>query len=109
MDKRPDLPQAVLGLLLSGDGLPVGHELFAGNTYDGNIVPEVLDRLKERFQLRWLLFVGDRGMVSEKNLEALDEAGYDWIVGVRLRTRPQLADVLLSDPGASAPLPRAWR
>ena len=99
-DKRPDLPQAVLGLLLSGDGLPIGHELFSGNTYDGNTVPEVLDRLKERFHLRWLIFVGDRGMVSEKNLEALDEAGYDWIVGVRLRTRPQLADVLLSDPGA---------
>ena len=97
-DKRPDLPQAVLGLLLSGDGLPIGHELFPGNTYDGNTVPEVLDRLKERFQLRWLIFVGDRGMVSEKNLEARDETGYDWIVGVRLRTCPQLASVLPSDP-----------
>jgi hypothetical protein len=96
-DKRPDLPQSVLGLLLSGDGLPIGHELFPGNTYDGNTVPEVLGRLKERFQLRWLIFVGDRGMVSEKNLDVLDEAGYDWIVGVRLRTRPQLADVLFSD------------
>ena len=97
-DKRPDLPQAVLGLLLSGDGLPIGHELFPGNTHDGNTVPEVLDRLKRRFQLRWLIFVGDRGMVSEKNLEALAEAGYDWIVGVRLRNRPQLADELLSNP-----------
>jgi hypothetical protein len=96
-DKRPDLPQAVLGLLLSGDGLPIGHELFPGNSYDGNTVPAVLDRLKERFQLRWLIFVGDRGMVSEKNLDALDEAGYDWIVGVRLRTRPHLADPLFSD------------
>lgn len=98
-DKRPDLPQAVLGLLLSGDGLPIAHELFAGNTYDGNTVPGVLDQLKKRFQLRWLIFVGDRGMVSEKNLTALDEAGYDWILGVRLRNRPQLADALLSDPG----------
>ncbi len=96
-DKRPDLPQAVLGLLLSGDGLPIGHMLFPGNTYDGNTVPDVLGRLKERFQLRWLIFVGDRGMVSEKNLDALDEAGYDWIVGVRLRTRPHLADALFAD------------
>ena len=98
-DKRPDLPQAVLGLLLSGDGLPIAHELFPGNTYDGNTVPEVLRRLKDRFELRWLIFVGDRGMVSERNLEALEEAGYDWIVGVRLRSRPRLADALLSDPG----------
>ena len=97
-DKRPDLPQAVLGLLLSGDGLPIAHELFAGNTYDGNTVPGVLDQLKKRFQLRWLIFVGDRGMVSEKNLTALDAAGYDWILGVRLRSRPQLADAVLSDP-----------
>jgi hypothetical protein len=98
-DKRPDLPQAVLGLLLSGDGLPIGHELFAGNTYDGATVPGVLERLRDRFQLRWLIFVGDRGMVSEKNLDALDEAGYDWIVGVRLRSRPALADAVLCDPG----------
>lgn len=97
-DHRPDLPQAVVGLLLSGDGLPIGHELFPGNTYDGNTVAPVLDRLKQRFQLRWLIFVGDRGMVSEKNLDALDEAGYDWIVGIRLRNRPRLAEVLLSDP-----------
>ena len=99
-DKRPDLPQAVLGLLLSGDGLPIGHELFPGNSYDGNTVPEVLKALKERFQLRWLIFVGDRGMVSEQNLDVLDEAGYDWIIGVRLRNRPALADGILSDPGA---------
>jgi transposase len=103
-DKRPDLPQAVLGLLLSGDGLPIGHELFPGNSYDGNTVPAVLDRLKERFQLRWLIFVGDRGMVSEKNLDALDDAGYDWIVGVRLRTRPQLADILFSEPAPFEPV-----
>ena len=96
-DKRPDLPQAVLGLLLSADGLPIAHELFAGNTYDGSTVPGVLERLKERFQLRWLIFVGDRGMVSRANLSALEEAGYDWIVGVRLRTRPSLADAVLSD------------
>lgn len=98
-DRRPDLPQAVLGLLLSGDGLPIAHELFAGNTYDGNTVPVVLEQLKDRFGLRWCLFVGDRGMVSEKNLEALDRAGYDWIVGVRLRNRPQLADAVLDDAG----------
>lgn len=99
-DKRPDLPQAVLGLLLSDDGLPIGHELFPGNTYDGATVPDVLERLKERFQLRWLIFVGDRGMASEKNLDRLEEAGYDWIVGVRLRSRPALADAVLSDAGA---------
>jgi len=103
-DKRPDLPQVVLGLLLSGDGLPIAHELFAGNTYDGNTVPCVLERLKDRFGLRWCIFVGDRGMVSEKNLEALDRAGYDWIVGVRLRNRPQLADAVLDAPGTWQPV-----
>jgi transposase len=103
-DHRPDLPQAVVGLLLSGDGLPIDHERFAGNTYDGNRVPRVLDQLKKRFQLQWLIFVGDRGRVSQKNLEALDKAGYDWIVGVRLRNRPRLADALLSDHRSFRPV-----
>jgi len=103
-DKRPDLPQAVLGLLLSGDGLPIAHELFPGNTYDGNTVPGVLDRLKERFELRWLIFVGDRGMVSRTNLGALEAAGYDWIVGVRLRSRPRLADWLLEGEAPFEPV-----
>lgn len=97
-DHRPDLPQAVLGLLLSGDGLPIAHELFAGNTYDGSTVPGVLDRLKERFGLRWLIFVGDRGMASRRNLRAMEDAGYDWIVGVRLRSRPAVAEVVFEDP-----------
>jgi hypothetical protein len=90
----------VLGLLLSGDGLPIAHELLPGNTYDGSTVPGVLERLKDRFALRWCIFVGDRGMVSERNLEALDAAGYDWIVGVRLRNRAQLADAVLGAPGS---------
>ncbi len=81
-DHRPDLPQAVVGLLLSGDGLPIDHERFAGNTYDGNRVPRVLDQLKKRFQLQWLIFVRGRGMVSQKNLEALDKAG---LTGARAR------------------------
>jgi transposase len=73
-DRRADLPRTVLGLLLSADGLPIGHELFPGNTYDGNTVPGVLDRLRGRFQLRWLIFVGDRGMVSEKSLWRVERA-----------------------------------
>jgi hypothetical protein len=58
-------------------------------------VPEVLRPLKGRFQLRWLVFVGARGMASDRNLEALQEACHDWIVGGRLQSRPRLADALL--------------
>ncbi len=48
-DKRGDRPQVVIGLLCTGDGVPIAHHVFAGNTADVSTLPGVLDDLQERF------------------------------------------------------------
>ena len=92
---RPDLEQVELGLLVTPDGLPITHEVFAGNTPDKKTVKEILERLKQDFLVEQCVFVGDRGMVTKKNTELLAELQYPFIVGYHKRGRV-VSDTLLT-------------
>jgi len=83
-EHRSDCVQVVLGLLVDRDGIPVGYELFPGNTYDGKSVPRILDKVRNKYQLGRIIFVGDRGMVSENNLKEIRTADLEFILGARL-------------------------
>jgi transposase len=72
-DGKKGHEQIVIGLLCTGDGCPVGCEVFAGNTKDATTVPGKIAELRERYQLEKLVFVGDRGMVTQSNLDALSD------------------------------------
>ncbi len=85
-DGKPQRVQVVLGLFQSGDGLPLGYELFAGNTADVSTLEPAIEGLRERMDLGRVVFVGDGGMMSEKNLKVLEQRGYDWVVAARLRS-----------------------
>jgi len=98
-DKRPDLKQVVIGILLTEEGIPIGCEVFPGNTYDGTTVKTMLAMLSGRFKLGKIIFVADRGMVSEKNLSLLEAEGYQYIVGVKMRQLRQVRDTVLATPG----------
>lgn len=69
-DGKPRNVQVVVGVVMVA-GWPITHHVWAGNTRDLTTVPEVLLDLAERFHFRRVVFVGDRGMVSEKNLGVL--------------------------------------
>ncbi|WP_245543422.1 IS1634 family transposase [Kyrpidia tusciae] len=84
---RPDLEQVELGLLVTPEGIPITHEVFAGNVSDKETVPDILTRLKEQFSVEQCVFVGDRGMVTEKNMALMAEAGFPYIVGFHKRGR----------------------
>ncbi len=71
---RGDAPQVVSGLAVTRDGFPVRHWVFPGNTVDVETVQQV-QRDLDGWRLTRLIFVGDAGMVSEKNLQALAAAG----------------------------------
>lgn len=92
---RPDLEQVELGLLVTPDGLPITHEVFAGNTPDKATVKEILERLKNDFSVEQCVFVGDRGMVTKKNTELMAQLGYPYIVGYHKRGR-LVSDALLA-------------
>ena len=84
-DHRPDRPQIVIGLLCTTDGLPIAHHVFAGNTNDASTLADVLDDLAERFAVRRICVVADRGLMSASNLETVAQAGFDHLLATRLR------------------------
>ena len=83
-DKRSDRPQIVLGLLVTGDGIPIAHHVFAGNTADVSTLPGVLDDLRERFGVGRICVVADRGFISASNIEKLHDDGFDHVLATRL-------------------------
>src|SRR5271168_837911 len=91
-DSRGDRPQLVIGLLCAADGCPVAVEVFEGNTADPATVAAQIAKLKQRFRLRHVVMVGDRGMLTAARIEqALRPAGLDWITALRGPAIQQLA------------------
>jgi transposase len=88
-DGKPQNRQIVVGVVMAA-GWPIAHHVFAGNTVDGKTVKQVVDDLGERFGLGRVVFVGDRGMVSAKNLKELDGDGHGYLVGLRRRNNPKV-------------------
>jgi len=93
-DRRPDRVQIMVGALMSRDGFPIAHEVFPGNTAEVETFRHVLAEVRTRFNLRRVILVVDRGMVSEKVLEEIEKAGLVYIVGVRMRKLSAAAEVL---------------
>jgi hypothetical protein len=92
-DSRGDRPQLVIGLLCAADGCPVAVEVFDGNTADPATVAAQITKLKQRFRLRHVVMVGDRGMLTSARIEqALRPAGLDWITALRGPAIRQLAE-----------------
>ena len=93
-DGKPQNVQIVVGVVMAA-GWPIAHHVFAGNTVDGTTVKQVVADLGQRFGLGRVVFVGDRGMVSAKNLKDLDGDGHGYLVGLRRRNNPRVNQWLL--------------
>ena len=89
-DHRPDLKQMVVGMILDGEGRPVCCEMWPGNTTDVTTLIPVVDRLKKRFGIVRVCVVADRGMISQKTLEALEERKLEYILGARMRKQKEV-------------------
>ena len=91
-DHRPDLKQMVVGMAVDVEGCPICCEMWPGNTADVTTLMPVVKRMRERFRLREITVVGDRGMVSQKTLEALEgsDPPVGYIIGVRMRRQKEV-------------------
>lgn len=98
-DHRPDHPQIILGILMRRDGLPVACEVWPGNTADVTRLTVITKVLQERFNVGKVVVVCDRGMVSKKNLQAMTAAGFEYIVGVKMRGIIEVRDEVLGRAG----------
>jgi len=82
-DQRRGSLQIVYGLLCDRFGRPIAVEVFSGNTIDSQTIPNQITTLRQRFALREVVLVADRGMVTKTNLEALAQADIDWITALK--------------------------
>mgnify|MGYP001570914303 FL=1 len=98
-DHRPDHLQLVIGVVMRRDGLPVACEIWPGNTSDMTTLVPIIEALKKRFRIRKVVLVCDRGMVSKKNLDAVEKAGFEYIVGMKMRNVVEVRDEVLGRAG----------
>ncbi len=80
-DQRSDCKQVCIGLVVSRCGMPVGYEVFAGNTVDVTTVEEIVETMEKRYGKSDRIWVMDRGMTSESNLEFLRRENRRYIIG----------------------------
>jgi Transposase DDE domain len=93
-DHRGDRPQVVVGLLCTGDGIPIAHHVFAGDSGDVTTLPGVLEDLQTRFAVGRICVVADRGLISEDNVETVAGQGFDHIFATRLHRDRTCAEAL---------------
>jgi transposase len=88
-DGKSQNVQVVVGVVMVA-GWPIAHHVWAGNRIDHATVQEVIRDLQKRFAFSRLVFVGDRGMVTDENIEALTKDEQGFLVGVKRRRNAQI-------------------
>ena len=101
-NKRNDLKQLVIGIIMDQNGYPIGHEVWEGNKSDKPAFKEVIDKVKKKYEIGKVILVADRGMVSEENIRYLEDNGYEYILGVKMRQLNKTKkEILLQEEGFS--------
>lgn len=98
-DHRPDLKQMVVGVVIDHEGNPVCSELWPGNTTDVKSLIPIARRLKTKFHIVRICIVADRGMISEETEKTLEEMGWLYILGVRMRRVKEVRKEVLTQLG----------
>jgi hypothetical protein len=97
-DHRDDLPQVVIGMAVTRDGIPVRVWCWPGNTSDSALIRQVKDDLRG-WTLSRVIWVADRGFTSQENRRYLRKGGNHYIIGERLRSGSAEASAALSRQG----------
>jgi transposase len=96
-DHKNNEVQVVMGLLLDNNGIPITYELFPGNTMDQNTLTRAVERLKEKYRLKKIVIVADRGLNSGDNLEYLYREGHDFVISYTLKRSSQELKAMVLD------------
>lgn len=96
-DQRSDCKQVCIGLVVSRCGMPLGYEVFPGNTADVSTVEQIVTLMERRYGKSNRIWVMDRGMVSEKNLALLRKEGRRYLVGTPKALLKKYEQELLTD------------
>jgi transposase len=97
LDHRPDCKQVNIGLVVTPEGLPIGYEVFAGNTADVTTVQDMVGLMEEKYGQAKRIWALDRGMVSEENIDFLRTRQARYLVGTPKSQLKRFEAQLLED------------
>ena len=83
-EMRTDCTQVVLGLLTDTNGIPLCFEVHPGNTFEGNTLSDIVEKMRSKFSIRRFIFIADRGLFSFSNLEHIRSNQGEFIVGLKM-------------------------
>ena len=87
-DGKHQNPQIFIGLLVGLGGYAIGYDIFEGNIYEGHTLIPFIEKISEKFKLNKPVVVADAGLLSNENIKALEQKGYEYIIGARLKNEP---------------------
>ncbi len=101
-DGKHQNPQIFLGLLVGLGGYAIGYDIFEGNIYEGHTLIPFLEKISIKFKLEKPIVVADAGLLSNENIQALEEKSYEYIIGAKIKNeskkiRQQILEKQLSD------------
>ena len=88
-DGKHQHPQIMIGLLVSSHGYPIGYQIFEGNTSETKTLIPVLDGFQKKFGIAKPIVVADAALLSQKNIDALNDNGYRYILGGRIKNETE--------------------
>ena len=88
-DGKHQNPQIYLGLLVGLGGYAIGYDIFEGNIFEGHTLIPFIEKISEKFNLNKPVVVADAGLLSKDNIKVLQELGYQYIIGARLKNESE--------------------
>jgi transposase len=87
-DGKHSNPQIFLGLLVGLGGYAIGYDIYEGNIYEGATLIPFIEKISKKFNLTKPIVVADSGLLSKRNILALEQMGYKYILGARIKNEP---------------------
>lgn len=87
-DGKPQNPQIFIGLLVGLGGYAIGYDIYEGNIYEGHTLIPFIEKISLKFKLNKPIIVADAGLLSNDNIKALKNKGYEYILGARIKNEP---------------------
>ena len=86
-DGKFNQAQLILSILVTKQGLPVGYQVYSGNTFEGNTLEDAVNLIKKKYNINEVIFVADSGLISTKNTQELHNNDVSFIMGARIKNQ----------------------
>jgi len=86
-DGKHNQAQIILSILVTKQGLPVGYQVYSGDTFEGDTLENAIKQIKEKYKIDQVIFVADSGLISYKNIDKLHRKDISFIMGARIKNQ----------------------